>query len=180
MSNFYSSDSVMPAPVPAAPVSPPDDSVFSNPPAPVTQPMSVGVAQENRPAPGARGSKTVLVVDDEVGMCIMAKAILGSVGYQTDSANSGEEAIEKYQANLATGQGYDIVVMDLALPGGISGVEALGALRDLDARVKVIACSGYLEANNREAALRTGFAGVLPKPYTADRLASVVKHALDG
>jgi len=146
--------------------------------------MTVGVAPENRPVHDhqslSRSSKTVLVVDDEAGMCIMAKAILESVGYQTDSANSGEEAVQKYQHSLAAGQAYDIVVMDLALPGGISGVEALGALRNLHTDVKVIACSGYLEANTREAALRTGFAGVLPKPYTADRLASVVKHALDG
>jgi len=182
MSTFYSPDSVMPSP--ANPVSPTGDSVFSNPPAPTPQSETIGVALENKPAFDARtrtrSAKSVLVVDDEAGMCIMAKAILESVGYKSDSAESGEEAIEKYRAGLASGQAYDIVVMDLALPGGISGVEALGALRELDAGVRVVACSGYLEANTREAALRTGFAGVLPKPYTADRLASVVKHALDG
>ena len=168
MSNPHSTDTVMSASV--GPVSAPIDAAFSNSSVtqpvnpPVTQPMSVGVARENRAEFNAqtrtRSSRSVLVVDDETGMCIMAKAILGSVGYLADSAESGEEAIAKYQAGLAAGRAYDIVVMDLALPGGISGVEALGALRELDANVKVIACSGYLEANTREAALRTGFAGV--------------------
>lgn len=124
-------------------------------------------------------ARSVLVVDDEAGMRIMAKAILEASGYKTDVAESGEEAVEKYRARMVAGRSFGIVVMDLALPGGISGVEALGELRIIDPEVRVVASSGYLEANAREAAMRTGFAGVLPKPYTADRLAAVVKHALE-
>jgi DNA-binding NarL/FixJ family response regulator len=81
---------------------------------------------------------------------------------------------------LAAGDPIDVIVMDLALPGGISGVETLGCLREINPNVRAIACSGYLEAKSREAALRTGFAGVLSKPYTADRLAAVVRRALEG
>lgn len=124
--------------------------------------------------------RTVMVVDDEPGMRIMARAILEAIDYRAEVAESGEEAISRYRVAMEAGQPIDLVVMDLALPGGISGVEALGVLREIDPNVKVVASSGYLEANAREAALRTGFAGVLPKPYTADRLAAVVRRALEG
>lgn len=144
------------------------------------QPPSLTSAPVADPVPVVtRRGRTVLVVDDEAGMRVMARAILEAVEYKADVAESGEEAIEKYRNAMEAGQPIDLVVMDLALPGGISGVEALGALREIDPKVKVVASSGYLEANAREAALRTGFAGVLPKPYTADRLASVVRRALE-
>ena len=65
--------------------------------------------------------------------------------------------------------------MDLALPGGMSGLEATLAIKQLDPDAQVIVSSGYLEQNARSAALEHGFAGILPKPYTADRLASELK-----
>lgn len=131
-----------------------------------------------RPVVNHRG-RSVLVIDDEAGMRVMARAILESVEYSTEVAESGEEALQLYRARWEAGNPIDVIVMDLALPGGISGVETLGYLREINEEVRVIACSGYLEANSREAALRTGFAGVLPKPYTADRLAAVVRHAME-
>jgi DNA-binding NarL/FixJ family response regulator len=68
--------------------------------------------------------------------------------------------------------------MDLALPGGISGLEATLAIKQIDGSAKVIVSSGYLEQNARNAALEHGFAGILPKPYTADRLASELRWVL--
>ena len=73
---------------------------------------------------------------------------------------------------------HAVVVMDLALPGGISGLEATIAIKQVNSNAKIIVSSGYLEQQARGAALEHGFAGMLPKPYTADRLASELRWVL--
>lgn len=120
----------------------------------------------------------ILVVDDESSMQVLAKTFLQRLGYEVEVAASGEEAVVKYRDKFQAGKGYAAVVMDLALPGGISGLEATIAIKQVDASAKVIVSSGYLEQQARGAALEHGFAGMLPKPYTADRLASELRWVL--
>lgn len=126
----------------------------------------------------ARPPARILVVDDEHTMQVLASTIIKRIGYEADTALSGEEAVELYRRAHASGAAYDAVVMDLALPGGISGLEATLAIKQLDPAARVIVSSGYLEQNARNAALENGFAGILPKPYTADRLASELRWVL--
>ena len=120
----------------------------------------------------------ILVVDDEVTMRALASTILEKLGHEPDVASSGEEAVEKYREAAGKGIPFAAVVMDLALPGGISGLEATIAIKQIDANAKVIVSSGYLEQQARGAAIEHGFAGMLPKPYTADRLASELRWVL--
>lgn len=120
----------------------------------------------------------ILVVDDDQTMQLLASAIIRKLGYAADVASSGEEAVELYRKTLGEGLPYDVVVMDLALPGGISGLETTLAIKLIDGAAKVIVSSGYLEQNARNAALEHGFAGILPKPYTAERLASELRWVM--
>lgn len=120
----------------------------------------------------------ILVVDDEQAMQLLAATIIKKSGFEADSASSGEEAVELYRSSLQEGRPYAAVVMDLALPGGISGLEATLAIKQIDGNAKVIVSSGYLEQNARNAALEHGFAGILPKPYTAERLTSELRWVL--
>lgn len=129
-------------------------------------------------APAAPPAARILVVDDEQTMQILASTIIRRLGYEADAATSGEEAVELYRQAHTSGAPYDAVVMDLALPGGISGLEATLAIKQIDATAKVIVSSGYLEQNARNAALDHGFSGILPKPYTAERLASELRWVL--
>jgi two-component system cell cycle sensor histidine kinase/response regulator CckA len=131
-------------------------------------------AQANRPPATHR----ILIVDDEHAMQLLASAIIKKLGLDPSSASSGEEAVELYRKAQAEGRPYAAVVMDLALPGGISGLEATLAIKQIDGGAKVIVSSGYLEQNARNAALEHGFSGILPKPYTADRLASELRWVL--
>lgn len=120
----------------------------------------------------------ILIVDDEQAMQLLATAIIKKLGLESDAASSGEEAVDLFRKASHEGRGYSAVVMDLALPGGISGLEATLAIKQIDGAAKVIVSSGYLEQNARNAALEHGFAGILPKPYTADRLASELRWVL--
>lgn len=62
-----------------------------------------------------------------------------------------------------------MVILDLTVPGGMGGAEALERIRELDPGVVAVACSGYFEDGIMADPGRFGFAGVLGKPYlTAD------------
>ena len=138
-------------------------------------------ATEAIPAPATAtlpAPPRILIVDDEQAMQLLASAIIRKLGLEADAASSGEEAVELYRQAAQEGRGYAAVVMDLALPGGISGLEATLAIKQIDGAAKVIVSSGYLEQNARNAALEHGFAGILPKPYTADRLATELRWVL--
>lgn len=137
--------------------------------------MNTATAPVN-PTPPAATAVRILVVDDEPPMQMLATTIISRLGYESSAAGSGEEAVELFRQELQAGQPYTAVVMDLALPGGMSGLEATIAIKQIDPNAKIIVSSGYLEQNARAAALEHGFAGILPKPYTADRLASELRY----
>jgi CheY-like chemotaxis protein len=132
--------------------------------------------EESGKAPGT--AARILVVDDEVTMQILASTILQKIGHEVEVASSGEEAVEKYKECFLKGIPFSAVVMDLALPGGISGLEATIAIKQIDSSAKIIVSSGYLEQQARGAALEHGFSGMLPKPYSAERLASELRWVL--
>jgi two-component system, cell cycle sensor histidine kinase and response regulator CckA len=121
---------------------------------------------------------SILVVDDEPAMRLLSKSMMENLGYATDAASSGEEAVNKYRDALEQNKPFSLVVMDLALPGGMSGIEATAAIKRIDPQARIIVSSGYLEHNARKAALEHGFAGILPKPYTIDHLATELRWVM--
>ena len=122
--------------------------------------------------------KRILIVDDEQAMQLLASTIVRRLGYSPTTAASGEEAIERFREAFLEGNGYEAVVMDLALPGGMSGLEATIAIKQINGNARVIVSSAYLEQNARAAALEHGFAGILPKPYTSERLGTELRWVL--
>ena len=117
----------------------------------------------------------VLVVDDDESVLAMTRAILESVGFAPILAHSGEEALEIYQMGKDGGYPAPLVLLDLTLPGGMNGLETFEALKKLDPAVRAIATSGYFDESAAQAAKRRGFMGILPKPFTAERLVKLVQ-----
>ncbi|MBA7705169.1 MAG: response regulator, partial [Calditrichaeota bacterium] len=111
------------------------------------------------------GSGRVLVMDDDDTICLGLKALLGELGYEVETTANGEEAIERYGEALKSDQPFDAVIMDLTVPGGMGGAEAIGHLKELDPRVRAVVSSGYstdpIMANYQEY----GFEAVLMKPF---------------
>jgi PAS domain S-box-containing protein len=124
------------------------------------------------------GHGRILVVDDEINIQKLLAAMLRKFGYETELANEGEEAIDRYTAARSRGAPFDAVIMDLTIPHGMGGCEAARRLRELDPAVRAIASSGYsldpIMANHREY----GFCGVIPKPYRAEELCRVLSEVL--
>jgi CheY-like chemotaxis protein len=76
------------------------------------------------------------------------------------------------------GRPISAVLMDMTLPGGMSGDETIQEIRRLDPGVRPVATSGYFEDGIVEQLLDRGYVGILPKPYTAEKLSKVMAAAL--
>jgi len=120
------------------------------------------------------GRPTVLLVDDEPALLTVGSAILSTLDLNIVAARSGEEA-------MLTVAGHDqpsLVLLDLAMPGGMSGLETFDAMHEKHPNIPIVACSGFFGDGAEEMCQHLGFAGMLPKPYTADSLVSVVRRVL--
>ncbi len=134
---------------------------------------------DTRPKPETTsGHGRVLVVDDEAPIRKFLTLMLQKFGYEAETAHDGEEAIARYTAAQAGGTPFDVIIVDLTIPNGMGGCEAVRRLRELDPKVRAIASSGYsldpVMANYRDY----GFAGVIPKPYRAEDLNRVLKEVI--
>jgi PAS domain S-box-containing protein len=126
---------------------------------------------------GTGGGK-VLLMDDEDAIREMAAAALSMFGYQSEVACDGEEMLQIYRQAQESGAPFDAVIMDLTVPGGMGGKEAVRKLLEMDPRALAIASSGYSEdpvmANYQEY----GFAGIVSKPYSLQELDDTLKEIL--
>jgi PAS domain S-box-containing protein len=127
------------------------------------------------PAAELTGEGRILVVDDERMVRETAASILREYGYSVLTAEDGPSALREYRA---CADGIDLVVLDMTMPH-MDGVETFHALRDVDARVRVLLSSGYTETAAARRFRSSGeLAGFVQKPYSPKRLARSVKDAL--
>jgi CheY-like chemotaxis protein len=130
-------------------------------------------------APGPMRGR-VLLMDDEETIREMARFLLNRLGFEVELAADGAEAVRMYQTAQAGGRPFDLVVMDLTVPAGMGGQEALARLRQIDPAVRAIVSSGYSSdpvlANYRAH----GFRGMVAKPYQLDDLTRALREALAG
>jgi len=79
---------------------------------------------------------------------------------------------------LDDGEPFDAVIMDLTIPGGMGGEEAVRELLKIDSNVKCIASSGYANDIVMSNYSEYGFIGILTKPYTPDKMLEVISQVL--
>lgn len=120
----------------------------------------------------------ILVVDDEHQMLAVTKAILNAHGMEVVVTDSGAEAIQLFNDFLSTPDRFSVVVLDLTMPGGLSGFEVMEQLHKLDPDLCVIACSGFFQEDARDLCQAIGFTDVLQKPYTLEHLVATVRRGL--
>ena len=119
-------------------------------------------------------------MDDEPAIREVTGAMLRMNGFRVECAADGEEALAHYREALAAGDPFDLVIMDLTIPGGMGGVEAMKCLLALDPSVRAIVSSGYSNDPVMADPVAWGFVGVLPKPYRLNQLLAAVGSALSG
>jgi PAS domain S-box-containing protein len=116
--------------------------------------------------PGCR----VLLMDDEPTIRRAASALLRQEGCLVETSADGAEAVRLYAEARDAGLAFEVVVMDLTVPGGVGGAAAITQLLALDPGVIAIVSSGYSEDPIMADPARYGFAAALAKPYTSEAL----------
>jgi PAS domain S-box-containing protein len=130
---------------------------------------------DNKKTGCAKGTGKILVMDDEEIIQDLVGEFLTSLGYTVESATDGAEALELYSRAKEAGTPFDIVIMDLTIPGGMGGKETIKSLLEIAPDAKAIVSSGYSQDPIMAQFKAYGFRGVVAKPYRLDELASVVK-----
>ena len=120
----------------------------------------------------------VLVIDDQPGVRSVACALIQSLGFEAASAPSGEEGVRLYREAMLDHDPFSAVLLDMTLPGGISGDETMLELRRIDPVARIIASSGALEHDEQIDLCAGGYTGVLPKPYSSEELKESLYEAL--
>ena len=131
--------------------------------------------KETGPEALPHGQETILLVDDEDAVRGFAAQALTKFGYSVVTASSGEEALEIY---FARSNKFDLIVMDLGMPG-MGGHKCLVELLRLDSEVRVIIASGYSINGPIKKSIEAGARGYVAKPYELADLLTTVRSALD-
>ena len=120
----------------------------------------------------------VLLMDDDEAVLEVTSEILRVFGYEVEIAHDGKEALELYHQGMINGKRFDIVIMDLTIPGGMGGRDAVVELHKLDPEAKAMVSTGHADDPAVSQFSDHGFVGVIPKPYRIDELDKRIKRAM--
>jgi PAS domain S-box-containing protein len=126
------------------------------------------------------GKGRVLVMDDEEIVRAVVMSMLIELGYEAVTSRDGSETIRLYRDAKAAGRGFDAVIMDLTIPGGMGGKEAIRELREFDPHVRAIVSSGYSDDPIMADFQSYGFSGVVKKPYRVSELSETLNRVIHG
>jgi len=136
-----------------------------------------GEVQQAAPTAPVRGGKeTILVVEDEAVLRQMARTILEDCGYRVMEAASGIEALKVWERYR---EAIDLVLTDMVMPEGMSGMDLAHRLHASKPQVRIVFASGYSMDEIDSSSLRKAHAVFLQKPYTHVTLAQAVRDCLD-
>jgi len=133
--------------------------------------------QESTPTISEKGSKIILM-DDEVYITELIGEMLKEMNFEVKTAKNGAEVLELYQTALQTEQPFDLVIMDLTVPGEMGGREAISHLLKIDPSVKAIVSSGYSNDPVMSDCKSYGFSGMVTKPYKIEELCQEINRVL--
>jgi len=109
-------------------------------------------------------------MDDEESIRNLSKQRLSRLGYESELAKDGAQAIELYKKSMDFGQPFDAVILDLTVKGGMGGKDVIKELLKINPQVKAIVSSGYSNDPVMTDFKAYGFTGALPKPNTKKEL----------
>ncbi|HEY4139771.1 MAG TPA: ATP-binding protein [Pseudolabrys sp.] len=138
-------------------------------------------ATESRETVTAGSGLSILVAEDNEINALLARALLVRLGHRPTIAADGEAALESWSAARAAGAPYDLIMMDVQMPG-MDGLEATRRIRALemaagDSRMAIVALTANAYAEDRDACLAAGMDGLLVKPLDRERLLETLEAA---
>ena len=146
-----------------------DEDVLDDAPAEIA---ATGDVADKAPASGKNFS--ILVAEDNEINALLARVLLTRLGHRPMIAGHGEAAVDLWAAARAAGQPYDLVLMDVQMPG-MDGLHAARRIRAAEAAagdqpVRILALTANAQTEDREACLAAGMDDLLVKPLNRERL----------
>ena len=120
----------------------------------------------------------ILLMDDEQIILDVTHEVLKFLGYDVMFAKEGAAALAIYKSEKEKGVPFDVVILDLSVPEGMGGKEAIEHLKALDPGVKVIVSSGYTNDPLVQNFARYGFSGKLSKPYKINDMKTILEQLI--
>jgi CheY-like chemotaxis protein len=119
--------------------------------------------------------KKVLIIDDEVGLCVLMSRILERKGYHTIIAHDGLEGLR-----LLEQQHVDLVLLDIMMPG-MNGIEVCSQIRNYPttAAIPVLLMTAYHSPDTYQKILETGADQILYKPFDTNKLLQMIGDLLN-
>jgi len=156
---------------------------FAAPPAASARPPPTAPPTQPAAEAGGQSGLAILVAEDNAINALLARSLLAKLGHRPVMAANGGDAVAAWRAAHAAGSPFDLVLMDLHMPG-MTGIEAAGRIRAAEQAggmraTPIIALTADAFAENRDACLKAGMNGFLTKPLDRDRLAAALaEHGL--
>jgi CheY-like chemotaxis protein len=117
-------------------------------------------------------------MDDEASIRQVGSAILRRRGYEVEAVCDGAEVVRRYAEAQGSGHPFSVVVLDLTIPGGMGGIQALEQLLRLNPAVRAIVSSGYSNDSVLSNYRAHGFRGMVTKPYESGDLLQEIERVL--
>ena len=124
------------------------------------------------------GKGRILLMDDDDAIRQLGSEALSLLGYETEVAEDGAEAVGLYLKARDSGRSFDAVILDLTVPGGMGGYEATQMLLQVDPSLKAIVSSGYSEDPVMAHYRDHGFSAIIKKPYSYRELGTTLRGLL--
>jgi signal transduction histidine kinase/CheY-like chemotaxis protein len=137
---------------------------------------SAPLIESPQTAPGR--SLSILVAEDNEINALLTRALLTKLGHRPAGATGGDAAVAAWRAARSNGEPFDLVLMDLHMPG-LDGLDAARRIRSLEAgegRTPIVAVTANAFAEDREAALAAGMDEFLVKPLQRERLRQILNR----
>jgi len=127
-----------------------------------------------------KGTGRILVMDDDDIIREIASDMIVDLGYEVNTATNSAEAIELYSNAMESGRPFDIIILDLTMPGETGGEEVIQKLMEIDPDIKAIVSSGYSKNPIMANFGKYGFKGVIAKPYQTKKLSKILHEVMIG
>ncbi|HFQ80540.1 MAG TPA: PAS domain S-box protein [Desulfobacterales bacterium] len=118
----------------------------------------------------------ILIMDDEEMVSSVTGSMLARLGHEVVFSEDGEECLKCYREAMASGRLFDLVIMDLTIPGGMGGLEAAQRVLELDPGARMIVSSGYSNDPVMAKFRDFGFCAAIVKPYQLQELARIISN----
>lgn len=134
--------------------------------------------QDQKESVFTAGKGRILVMDDDETVRDVVRQMLTMRGYEVEESVDGVESVAMYDANMKAGTPFNLVIMDLTIPGGMGGREAAQEVLKIDKKAKIVVSSGYSDDPIMANFEEYGFVASVSKPFEFSELGQMVHSVM--